>query len=452
MMEYKKFFKNKKVTVVGLGLLGKRIGDISFLSLCGAEVTVTDLKTAKELAPSIKKLRKYKNIQYSLGGHKLKDFENKDFILKGQGVPLDSPYIAHARKNDILIEMDESLFAKLAPGVKIIGITGTRGKSTTTILIYEILKKAGMRVHLGGNIRGTAALPLLKIVKPGDTVVFELSSWQLQGFAEAKISPQISVFTNFMPDHMNYYDNDLKKYFTDKSYIYKFQKKGDVLVLGPSMPARLNELSRSGGKGKLGGVKSKIIHTNVKNVPKSWRIQLKGAHNLENITCAVEVARILNISEKVIKKTVESFQAVSGRLELVKKVRGVEIYNDTNSCTPEATSVALKAIGGKNTILIMGGSDKNLDFKELFKDIHKYVKALVLIPGNGTDRVLPGLKKIKGVELYKERDLKFVVMRAYTLAKKGDVILFSPAFTSFGMFNNEYDRGDKFMKIVNNLK
>ncbi len=438
MNNYQEFFKGKKVTVVGLGLLGKRLGDIAFLSECGAEVLVTDLKTAKELAPSIKKLEKYKNIKYSLGGHKLEDFENKDFILKGQGVPLDSIYIEHARKNGIPIEMDESLFAKLAPKVKVIGVTGTRGKSTTTVLIYEILKASGARVHLGGNIKGTAALPLLKEVKDGDTVVFELSSWQLQGFGEDKISPHISVFTNFMSDHMNYYKNNLKRYFGDKSYIYKFQTKQDVLVVGPNM------------KGLIKGAKSKMITANVKNIPKSWKIKLLGGHNLENIACAVEVARVLKIKEEIIKKTVENFKAISGRLEFAKEIKGVKIYNDTNSCTPEATSVALEAIK-KNIILILGGSDKNLDFKHLLKDIKKYVKAVVLIPGNGTNRILKDLKNTK-VPLYEEKDLKSVVARAISLSKRGDTILFSPAFTSFGMFNNEYDRGDKFMKIVRGLK
>ncbi len=448
MADYKQYFKGKKVTVVGLGLLGKRLGDIAFLAECGAKVLVTDLKTAKELAPSIKKLRKYSKpakgragITYVLGKHRLEDFENCDFVLKGQGVPLDSPYIAHARRFGIPVEMDESLFAKLAQKlnlrVKIIGVTGTRGKSTTTLLIYEILKKAGLPVHLGGNIRGTAALPLLKVVRDGDIVVFELSSWQLQGFGEAKISPSISVFTNFMPDHMNYYQNDLKKYFADKAYIYEFQKENDILVLGPSM------------KGSVKNAKSKIIHAKVN---KNWKTNLQGKHNLENVACAVAVAKVLKIPESVIKKALANFQTLPGRLEKVKSVRGIEIYNDTNSCTPEATSAALQALGkNKNVVLILGGSDKNLDFDKLFKDIKKYAKAVVLIPGNGTNRILKDLKKTK-VPLYTPKDLKAVVTQAHALAKKGEIVLFSPGFTSFGMFNNEYDRGDKFMKIIKPLK
>ncbi|MBP9711957.1 MAG: UDP-N-acetylmuramoyl-L-alanine--D-glutamate ligase [Candidatus Pacebacteria bacterium] len=428
---YKEYFKNKRVTVVGLGLLGKRLGDIAFLSECGAKVLVTDTKSAKDLAPSVNKLKKYKNITYVLGEHRMEDFENCDMVLKGQGVALDSPYIAHARKNGIPIEMDESLFAKLAPEVKIIGITGTRGKSTTTVLIYEILKAAGLRVHLGGNIKGTAALPLLKEVKAGDTVVFELSSWQLQGFGDAKISPSISVFTNFMPDHMNYYKDDLKQYFTDKAYIYKYQKAEDALILGPSM------------KLKVESIKSKVIKAHTKIIPKNWKIGLKGAHNMENIACALEAAKVMGVKEAVIKKAVENFKAVSGRMELVKTVKGVEIYNDTNACTPEATSVALQTLG-KNIILIVGGTDKNLVLKNLENDIKKYTKAVVLLPGNGTDRL-----KVVG---YKAKDLIDAVSNAYSLAKKGDTILFSPAFTSFGMFQNEYDRGEKFMKIIKALK
>ncbi len=460
MSDYKQYFKGKRVTVMGLGLLGKRLGDIAFMAECGAKVLVTDLKTEKELAPSIKALKKYKNIKYVLGEHRFEDFENCDFVLKGQGVSLDTPYIEHAKKKKIPVEMDESLFVKLAPKVKIIGVTGTRGKTTTTILIYEILSsfakategqgKIG-KVYLGGNIKGTAALPLLKEVKEGDYVVFELSSWQLQGFGEAKISPFISVFTNFMPDHMNYYGSTsspqvaMKRYFTDKSYIFKFQKKSDVLVLGSSM------------KKLIKNTKAKKIFANTKHVPKSWHINLPGIHNLENISCAVEVARYLKIDEEVIKKAIKHFNPISGRLEYVKNIKGIDIYNDNNATTPEATQVALIALGKiisgkKNIVLIMGGTDKNLELKKLVEEIKKYVKVLVLIPGNGTNRISTLLHKIKGLHVYKEENLKDVVTKAYSVSEKGDIILFSPAFASFGMFNNEYDRGDQFMALVKKMK
>ena len=248
---------------------------------------------------------------------------------------------------------------------------------------------------------------------------------------------------------MNYYDNDLKKYFLDKSYIYKFQTNKDFLVLGPQMQSLIEN------------PKSKVINVDTKTIPTSWKINLLGKHNLENIACAVEVARVLKIKDAVIKKAVENFKTISGRLELVRNIKGVDVYNDTNSCTPEATSVALQALSlpkqgfgnasARNIILIMGGSDKNLDFRSLFKDIKKYAKAVVLIPGDGTNRIIRDLKKIK-VPIYQEKNLKGVVEKSLALASRGDIVLFSPAFTSFGMFNNEYDRGDQFMKIVRKLK
>jgi UDP-N-acetylmuramoylalanine--D-glutamate ligase len=440
---YKTYFKGKSVTVLGLGLLGKRLGDIQFLSKHGAHVTVTDLKSKKELTPSIRALKGYKNIKFVLGEHRLEDFSNQDFILKGQGTPLDSIYIKHARENGIPIEMDESLFMKLAPGVILIGVTGTRGKTYTTELIYHILKKSGKRVFLGGNIKGTAALKLLPKVKKGDIVVFELSSWQLQGFGEAKISPQISVFTSFMPDHMNYYKGDTKLYFKDKSEIFNYQKKDDILVIRPDVLPLV--------KGKN---KGKLIIADSNSFPKTWKIKTPGEHTRENASCAVVVVRHLKIPELKIKNAVESFKGVSGRLEFVKNYKGVKIYNDTCATTPEATVAGLKALvpqvrPGQGVILIAGGTDKNLDPKPLVDAINKYSKEVILLSGSGTDRLVSLVSSFKS---HQTTNLKDAVKQAVKVAKKGDIILFSPGFASFGMFKNEYDRGDQFMKIVKGLK
>src|SRR3989338_3058963 len=161
MSHWSKYFKGKKVTIMGLGLLGRGVGDAIFLAKNGAKLTITDLKTVAELKPSLAKLKKYKNVKYVLGRHRVEDFTKADIVLKAAGVPLDSPYVLAAMEAGTRVEMDESLFVKLAPKIKIIGVTGTRGKSTTSVLIYEILRAAAVRVHLGGNIRGSAALPLL---------------------------------------------------------------------------------------------------------------------------------------------------------------------------------------------------------------------------------------------------------------------------------------------------
>ena len=440
---------------MGLGLLGRGVGDIAFLATYAKHIIVTDLKTAKELAPSLKKLRKFsakggsasggKNITYHLGGHRLEDFQNVDLVIKAAGVPLDSPYITEARKNNIPVEMSTALFARLSLAT-VVGITGTRGKSTVTHLIYEILKAANKKVYLGGNVRGVATLPLLKKTKKGDIVVLELDSWQLQGFGEDKISPHISVFTTFMPDHLNYYKNNLDMYLLDKAQIFLHQKKDDYLVLGESVKTLIKKQYGNKMKGKI------ILPT---PIPSAWKVHLLGAHNRENISLAVAVAHILKIPKAITKKAVGNFKGVQGRMELVKIHKGIKIYNDTTATTPHATIAALKALSHKkNVVLIFGGADKNIDMKELLKDIPKYCKALILLPGTGTDRILPILK----AKSYKTKvqaeifSLKEAVKEALKYAQSGDIILLSPAFASFGLFKNEFDRGDKFNELVKKLK
>jgi len=417
---------------MGLGLLGRGVGDVEFLAQNGADLIVTDLKTKKQLQVSLDRLKKFKKIKYVLGKHRLEDFKDRDMILKSAGVPLDSIYIKEAKKNKIPVEMSASLVAKLSDA-KIIGITGTRGKSTVTQMIYEILKASKKKVFLGGNVRGIATLPLLENTKKGDYIVMELDSWQLQGFGEGNISPHIAVFTNLMRDHMNYYKGSMAKYFTDKANIYKYQKKGDYLIAGKEIARKIKD--------------SPLLKP--KKLPESWKLKVAGEHNRENASLAREVASKAGVSEKIIKKTLENFKSVEGRLEYMKAVRGVKIYNDNNATTPDATIMALRALGdtSKNIVLIMGGADKNLDMKPLLKEIEKYCKSVVLLSGTGTDK----LKNLK-FEYKKANNLKDGIMQALKDSKQGDIVLFSPAFASFGLFENEYDRNDQFIELVKKLK
>jgi UDP-N-acetylmuramoylalanine--D-glutamate ligase len=439
-MNYKKFFKNKKITVMGLGLLGG-VGDIRFLAEAGADLVVTDLKTEKELKSSLDVLKKFTNIRYTLGHHDFRDFKNKDLIIKAPSTPLDSLYIKEARENKIPITMWAALFSEFAmkAGTKIVGITGTRGKTTTTILISEILHKAGKKVISGGNVQGTSLLSSLVKLTPNTLVVLELDSWKLQGFNDTKISPNISVFTNFLPDHLNYYKGNMKKYFLDKTYIFKNQKEEDILILSKQS---LSFIKKWGGK-----IKSKIIIPK-ERLPKGWQINLPGLHNEHNVMLAVEVARQLGIKDSTTKKTLKNFKSIEGRLQLLREIKSVKYYNDTTATTPEATIVALKTLGKKkNIILIAGGADKNLNMDELIIQIPKYCKKVVLLSGSGTSRIKNKIKNMVEVN-----SMKRAVVVAKTFAKSGDIILLSPAFASFGMFNNEYDRGDQFMKIVKSLK
>ncbi len=436
-------FRGKRITVMGLGLLGRGIGDVRFLASQGAILTVTDLKTKEALAPALAELKKLKDITYVLGEHRLEDFRDKDMIIKSAGVPLDSPYIEEARKEGIPIEMSTSLFARITPAT-IIGITGTRGKSTVTHLLYEILKEAykgkKQKVYLGGNVKGVSTLELLPVAKKGDMVVLELDSWQLQGFGEAKISPHVSIFTTFMSDHLNYYKNDTKQYFTDKSYIYRFQKKGDILVAGKQMASLIRNRP------------DKII-VDENTLPVDWKLKMPGIHNRYNTALAVTAALALGVKKEVIKSVAEKFKGVPGRLELVRTVSGVSFYNDTTATTPEATIAALEALGidhAKHIVLIMGGADKALDMSELPAVIKKYVKAVVLLPGTGTDRIISE-KVFQRLDPVCVESLPDALHSARIYAAPDDIVLFSPAFASFGLFKNEFDRGEQFNTLCKSI-
>lgn len=443
------FFSGKRITVMGLGLLGRGIGDTQFLSEMGADLIVTDLKNEKELAPALAELKGYENIQYVLGEHRREDFENRDMILKAAGVPIESEYIEHARAHNISIEMSAALVAKLS-GAKIIGITGTRGKSTVTQLIYHILQCAyenkpdAPRVHLGGNVRGIATLPLLEQIQEGDLVVMELDSWQLQGFGDSKISPNISVFTAFYPDHMVYYHDDMQTYFNDKANIFKYQHRADTLIMSVNARQAIDQYY----SGKIFS-EQKIVDPRV--VTNAY---LLGVHNKDNAALAAEVARTLGISEECTDEAITSFKGVEGRLQFVKETRGVKIYNDNNSTTPDATLAALRALGSseKNIVLIMGGFEKNLDMSQLLEEIPEYCKSVVLFKEVGTDRIRDDVFALKAIEVFEEDGLEATVHRAFDEAKQGDILLYSPAFSSFGKyFKNEYDRNDQFMSIVETL-
>jgi UDP-N-acetylmuramoylalanine--D-glutamate ligase len=294
---------------------------------------------------------------------------------------------------------------------------------------------------------------------------------------------------------MNYYKNDMDKYLEDKSNIFKYQKgsrasidgtrhdsaESDVLIMGEKVACLLSE--------KYGtNIKSKFVVAGKEIVPKDWKIKIPGEHNLENIACAVSASRELGIPEEIIKKAVENFKGVSGRLELVRTINGVKIYNDTTATTPEATMAALRALSTKSEalnpkqspkiqnskleeekriVLIMGGADKSLDMARLVEEIPKYCKTLILLEGNGTSKIgitkyeLRSTKEEEKLIIHNSKfiiqgmivnSLKQAVIEALSFAKKNDILLFSPAFASFGMFKNEYDRGEQFNEIVSSIR
>ena len=446
MQSFADFFKGRKITVVGLGLLGG-IHDIRFLAESGAQLIVTDLKSEEDLQSSLDALKEFPNIHYTLGRHEFSDFEDRDLIIKAPATPVDSPYIAHAKSFGIPITMWAALFSRFARGMSatIVGITGTRGKTTTTALIAEILRAADKKVFVGGNMQGVPTLAQLPEVVPGSVAVFELDSWKIQGFREEGMSPDVGVFTTFYPDHLNYYGGNLSAYLADKAEIFLHQHSGDTLVLGEQCA---DTVLSAYGEAMAG----KTVIARAEEVPTGWALQIPGEHNRANVACAIEAARALGVDDAVIKKACEDFRGVDGRLQFLREVRGVKIYNDTTATTPEATIAGLRALdpaGRKNIVLIMGGADKKLDMSALAPEAEASCKKVVLLAGSGTD---PLKLKTKNSKLVSEApvcdSLASALEAAFAAATAGDTILFSPAFASFGMFKNEYDRGAQFVALV----
>ncbi len=432
-MTPQQFFAGKRVTILGLGLLGRGLGDARFIAENGGSVTVTDKKTEVELAASVVRLPP--GVIRHLGGHRREDFTDTDMVIKGAGVRLDSPEVAAAREAGVPVYMSTALAAKFAAeiGAVIVGVTGTRGKSTVSQMIFHSLQEAGRRVHIGGNIRGLSTLELLPQVRSGDVLVLELDSWQLQGFGDMQMSPHVAVFTNLMPDHQNYYA-DMDEYFADKANIFRYQKEGDALVCGAQIAPRIEAVCS-------------IVEPHVPDaLPHEWTLQVIGEHNRENAALAAEALRALDLSEEQIRAGLESFEPVEGRLQLVRELGGVKIYNDNNATTPEATIAALRALSPAPLILIMGGADKYLDASTLLYEVSKTCKRVILLAGTGTSRIAPLMQDYSIFD-----SLEAAVKEAVASARPGDSVLFSPAFASFGMFKNEYERNDLFMSLVGAL-
>ncbi|MDO8583869.1 MAG: UDP-N-acetylmuramoyl-L-alanine--D-glutamate ligase, partial [bacterium] len=448
----------------------------------GDAVTVTDLKEAHDLRDNIEQLRPYKNVRFVLGRHDLKDVQSADLVVRNPRVRSDSPEIKEAIKRGIPIESDISLFLAHCPAT-VIGVTGTRGKSTTATLIAELLKAGGKRVHLGGNIL-VSPLTFLSRVKKSDIVVLELSSWQLEATGEKGVSPHIAVWTNLMRDHLNTYPG-MEEYAEAKAQIFRHQD-ADGLVFLPgddlfdayaeSAPGAVERF------GKKGSEEFEIVA--------NATMKLLGEHNKKNAEAAVAVALALGVSSAKIHKTLETFKGLQNRLELVREYNGIRFVNDTTATTPDATIAAIKALQKSGPLhLIFGGADKELEFNEVASVIaarqkptpslpyqggrsniplirgigseqarafegvsaHGGLLSVYLLPGTAHEKIINAFKK-SGVSFQDVEDLHEAFKVIRQRVKKGDTVLLSPGCASFGLFKNEFDRGDQFKKLVKNFK
>lgn len=429
-------FKNKKIVVVGEGLEGQ--SSAKFLEKAGANVEIRDQKQGKEY---------------------LRDLESFDLVVRSPGVKLSELEKFVSRKK---ISSQTKIFMDLCPS-PVVGVTGTKGKGTTASLIAEILKADGRDVYLGGNI-GVPPLDFLEKVTPNSWVILEMSSFQLQDLEK---SPHIGVMLMVTSEHMDYHE-DVSEYVEAKRNILSHQTNNDFAIINRDYPASNESDILTEGKvyfvsrereveeGCFALGNQVILRTNGNSVPvvDTRELLLRGEHNQENVCAAVMAAYLAGVRVSVITKAIKAFKGLEHRLELVGKVNGVEYYNDSFSTTPETAIAAIKSFENPE-ILVLGGSSKNSDFKELGEVIGsaENIKAIIGI-GEEWVRIKAEVKNLKPEVLVIEGadNMGKIVIASSKLAAPGDIVLLSPACASFGMFKNYKDRGDQFKKEVLRLK
>lgn len=454
-----KSFSGKNIAVVGFGVEGETAAE--FLIKNGAKVSIFDEK--KENLIDRKKIERFRERGVTFRFLTLPDLSSFDLIIRSPGIRLSKLKIEEAQKKGAQVTSATKLFFDLCP-CPIIGVTGTKGKGTTSTLIYKMLEKQGIDVHLGGNI-GVTPLTFLDTLTPRSQVVLELSSFQLQDLHK---SPHIAVMLMVTSEHLDYH-KDVYEYVSAKRNILRFQTKNDFAVINHDYPAsnesdiltngQVYYVSREqqvwqGAYVKDGMICLKMGEAEIE-VIKTQEILLPGKHNLENVCAALLAATLAGAQRDAILSTLKTFKGLEHRLELVATIKGVRYYDDSFSTTPETAIAAIEAFEEDPEILILGGSSKKSDFRELGKVIssRKNIKAIIGV-GEEWSRIKSEIRNSKFEILIIEncKNMEEIVKAAAGVTTLGDVVLLSPGCASFGMFKNYKARGDQFKEEVLKLK
>ena len=451
LLNFEKDMNNKKVTVIGIGVSNLPL--IKYLCELGAVVTACDKRTSEKLGKTADELLEL-GVKLNLGENYLSNID-AEVIFKTPGMRFDVSELLAAKENGAVVTSEMEVFFDICP-CKIIAVTGSDGKTTTTTLIHKILTEDGYNTWLGGNI-GNPLLTQTKDMKSDDIVVLELSSFQLHTM---KKSPHIAVMTNITPNHLDMH-KDYGEYIDAKKNIMKYQAENDILIVNSSnnvteeigKSANGNLLEFSSKKDADISLKNDTIFYKGKEILKISDIKLPGMHNVENYMAAIgAVCDMVNVNSIV--SVAKTFGGVAHRIELVRELNDVKYYNSSIDSSPNRTINTLKVFKDK-VIMISGGKDKGIEYDEIGPAIIDKVKTLILI-GATSDAIENALKKAyKGMEpcvkVIRAATYPDAVKIAYENAKENDIVLLSPASTSFDMFNNFEERGNLFKKLVNEL-
>jgi UDP-N-acetylmuramoylalanine--D-glutamate ligase len=445
--------KGKKVLVVGLGKSG--LAAALFLRRRGAQVTVSDVRSAEALAKDIPALLD-EGIMVETGGHGLLTFRRQDLIVVSPGVPLNTPELAQVKSFGLPVIGELELAARFLKG-KTLAITGSNGKTTTTALVGEILEKAGLPTLVGGNI-GVPVVALIDQSTDETWSVLEVSSFQLE--STERFHPKIAVILNITPDHLDRHGS-FENYALAKERIFAAQHEDDAVVLNADNARAAQAAARSVAKVYFFSLEHSVLQgawveegfvvyrpgkdQPIEKIMPLSGIPLKGAHNVENVLAAVCAARLAGASAEQIRAAVESFQAVEHRLEYVATINGVEFYNDSKATNVDATLKAVASFS-KGIHLILGGKDKNSDYSQLAQLLRERARAIYTI-GSAAAKIESQLRGV--VPILACETLENAVSAAGSAARPGEVVLLAPACSSFDQFENYEQRGKVFKELVN---
>ena len=451
--EFKYNVAGKNITVIGIGISNLPL--IKYLVSLGANVTACDRRSAEDLGENYTELEKL-GVKFNLGDGYLNNLSG-DMIFKTPGMRYDVPELLKAKENGSIVTSEMEVFFEVCPS-HIIAVTGSDGKTTTTTLIHKMMTDAGYKTWLGGNI-GNPLLTDTEKMKENDWVILELSSFQLHTMRK---SPEIAVITNISPNHLDMH-KDYKEYIDAKKNIMLYQNEGDTLIVNAD-----NQVTADIGKSANGAVKyfsrngmadvyldGNIIKRGIVEILNIKDIKIPGMHNVENYMAAIAAVSGL-VSKEVIVNIAKTFGGVEHRIELVRTLDGVKYYNSSIDSSPNRTINTLRVFPNK-VIIIAGGKDKGIPYDEIGPALAEHVKVLILI-GATSDKIQEALDAEinktgngKDIEVIRATSYEDAVNTARSKAHDGDVVLLSPASTSFDMFRNFEERGNLFKKIVNEL-
>lgn len=451
--EFKYNVAGKNITVIGIGISNLPL--IKYLVSLGANVMACDRRSAEDLGENYTELEKL-GVKFNLGDGYLNNLSG-DMIFKTPGMRYDVPELLKAKENGSIVTSEMEVFFEVCPS-HIIAVTGSDGKTTTTTLIHKMMTDAGYKTWLGGNI-GNPLLTDTEKMKENDWVILELSSFQLHTMRK---SPEIAVITNISPNHLDMH-KDYKEYIDAKKNIMLYQNEGDTLIVNAD-----NQVTADIGKSANGAVKyfsrngmadvyldGNIIKRGIVEILNIKDIKIPGMHNVENYMAAIAAVSGL-VSKEVIVNVAKTFGGVEHRIELVRTLDGVKYYNSSIDSSPNRTINTLRVFPNK-VIMIAGGKDKGIPYDEIGPALAEHVKVLILI-GATSDKIQEALDAEinktgngKDIEVIRATSYEDAVNTARSKAHAGDVVLLSPASTSFDMFRNFEERGNLFKKIVNEL-